>query len=426
MSLHRHTIWNLVGTGAPFLIGIFTIPYIKKEAGIEILGALTLVWALIGYFSFFDFGLGKALTQQVSKLLAIESYDRIPELVKNGLIFTLVAGIFGGGILAIFAKSLALDWLGVSVDLQSSTFNALILAAIGIPVVTITTGLRGVLEAFGDFKNANIWRFFLGAANFAFPALCIYLIGPYLEWMVGCLIFARLLIVFAYWKLVSKRFPKGFGNIKFEIKKIKELWTFGAWMTVSNIVSPLMGNCDRFVISAVLGASVVAFYTIPFEVLVRLLIVPAALTSALLPRITYLLVLKKEEAHRLYHKVLWITGGIMIAICIPVAVSSKWWLSLWLGELFSEESWRPVVIIAVGLIFHGLAQVPFTVVQASGQVNLTAKLHIFELLFYVPALFWALNVYGLVGAAIVWSVRVFLDFLLMMIFANFIWKLSKS
>ena len=76
----------------------------------------------------------------------------------------------------------------------------------------------------------------------------------------------------------------------------------------------------------------------------------------------------------------------------------------------------------MGLIFHGVAQVPFTLIQAAGRVNLTAKLHVCELIFYVPALLGALHYYGLIGASVVWSLRVFIDFVVMMIFAKNIWN----
>jgi O-antigen/teichoic acid export membrane protein len=35
---------------------------------IEAFGVLTLIWALIGYFSLFDMGVGRALTYELSKL----------------------------------------------------------------------------------------------------------------------------------------------------------------------------------------------------------------------------------------------------------------------------------------------------------------------------------------------------------------------
>jgi O-antigen/teichoic acid export membrane protein len=61
MSLKRNTIWNLAGTGLPLLLGAITIPYLIARVGVEAFGVLTLVWALIGYFSLFDFGLGAHL-----------------------------------------------------------------------------------------------------------------------------------------------------------------------------------------------------------------------------------------------------------------------------------------------------------------------------------------------------------------------------
>jgi hypothetical protein len=55
MSLKRNIVWNLAGTGLPLLVGALTIPYLPRTTGVEAFGVLTLVWALIGYFSLFDF-----------------------------------------------------------------------------------------------------------------------------------------------------------------------------------------------------------------------------------------------------------------------------------------------------------------------------------------------------------------------------------
>ena len=66
MSIKKNTLWNLIGTGIPVIIGVIIIPYIIKKIGVESFGILSLIWALIGYFGLFDFGLGKAITQQVS------------------------------------------------------------------------------------------------------------------------------------------------------------------------------------------------------------------------------------------------------------------------------------------------------------------------------------------------------------------------
>ena len=66
-SLRKNSIWNLIGSIVPMAVGLITIPILMKRIGIEKFGILSLIWALIGYFSIFDFGIGRALTQGVSK-----------------------------------------------------------------------------------------------------------------------------------------------------------------------------------------------------------------------------------------------------------------------------------------------------------------------------------------------------------------------
>ena len=63
--LARNTAWNLLGSGAPLLVAVFAIPLLIKGMGTDCFGVLTLVWMGIGYFSVFDFGLGRALTKRV-------------------------------------------------------------------------------------------------------------------------------------------------------------------------------------------------------------------------------------------------------------------------------------------------------------------------------------------------------------------------
>lgn len=418
MSLRRNTLWNLAGTGLPLLLGAVTIPYLLKNIGVEAFGVLTLVWALIGYFSLFDFGLGRALTQQVSAAKGNSQHAYLPTLVKTGLWFTAVTGIVGGVLLAALANQFALHWLNVSVALQPSTVQALLIASMGIPLTTFTTGLRGILEGFEDFKDINLLRICLGAANFALPALCVMFISTSLAWMVSSLIVARVVVLFAHAWLVHQRMPAGWASARFNKQRMQGLLSFGIWMTVSNIISPLMVTADRFVISAVLSASMVAFYTVPFEVLIRVLVVPGALTSVLFPRLAAVMSTDWIEAKRLYRKFLKIIIVTLLPICLLIAVTSKWIMTLWLGPIFAEQSWPIVSVMALGLFLNGVASLPFAAIQAAGDARTTAYLHIFELVLYIPVLFLCLNFFGLIGAAIAWNIRVAIDLAFLLVYAK--------
>ena len=134
MSLRKNTLWNLAGSGLPLIAAVFCIPYLLKQLGNEAFGVLTLIWALIGYFSLFDMGVGRALTYELSKLRgeaaqsseaaqthssttpvdknthtanAAALHNDISHTLKAGLLLTLAAGAVGAGLMLVLAPSLA-------------------------------------------------------------------------------------------------------------------------------------------------------------------------------------------------------------------------------------------------------------------------------------------------------------------------------
>ena len=418
MSLRRNVLWNLAGAGLPLVVGAALVPYLVRGLGIERFGILTLVWALVGYFSLFDLGLGRALTQQIAQKLAAGRRADLPSLVRGGLWLAAAMGALGGMALAFVAEPLAVHGLKVSEALHAEVFHALLVAALGVPLTTATVGLRGVLEAFEDFRDVNLLRMLLGMASFGLPALSVALFGPSLVPVVASLMAARLGVGAAHWALVRRRLGGGFGGVPLARPHMRRLLAFGAWMTVSNIVSPLMVTADRFVISAVLGAAVVAYYTVPSEVLARMLILPGALTGALFPRLASLLIGDPDAARRLYRRCLALLVLVLLPVSVAIALGAHWALTLWLGADFADRSSPVVSIFAVGLLLNGVAFVPFAAVQAAGLARLTAQLHLVEAVFYFPLLLLGLDRYGLAGAALAWTARVGVDLVLLLFVAQ--------
>lgn len=298
------------------------------------------------------------------------------------------------------------------------------IAAAGIPLTTTTAGLRGVLEAYEDFKAVNILRIALGSANFALPVASVMFLGPSLPYIVLTLIASRLVVLLAFWLLVHRRLSAGSTAAKVRAKDVKRLLSFGLWMTVSNIVSPFMVTADRFLIAAVLGAGAVAYYTVPFEMLVRMLAIPAALTSALFPRMAGTLKADLSIAHMLYRRSLKSVAVVFGVICTIVAMGSYWGLKVWLDPDFAAKSWSIASLLSFGVFLNGIAFVPFAAVQAAGNAKATAKLHLMELIIYVPLLFASLHFFGLLGAAMAWVARVAIDLMLLTIIAARIFATS--
>ena len=93
--LARNTVWNLLGSGTPMLVAVFCIPILIQGLGKDRFGVLTLAWALIGYASLFDLGLGRALTQLVARKLGAGEEREIPSLAWMSLVFMTLLGVVG-------------------------------------------------------------------------------------------------------------------------------------------------------------------------------------------------------------------------------------------------------------------------------------------------------------------------------------------
>ncbi|VVD60461.1 polysaccharide biosynthesis protein [Pandoraea iniqua] len=414
MSIKRNSLWNLAGLGGPLLVAAVTVPYLLRHLGVESFGILTLIWTLIGYFSLFDLGLGRAITQKVSSILNSNRKNEVNPMIQSGLVVTAAAGLFGMLVLAALAHVLAHKWLNVSGTLIDETFWSLIISAIGIPITTLTIGFRGVLEAFENFKISSTFRIILGILNFAAPAVVVACVGNSLVWISLSLIVTRLLVAAIHWRYVSRVYDIKFARSGVSWAYVKELIAFGGWTTASNVIGPLLVSADRFFISSVLGATAVAYYTVPYEIANRMLIIPVALTGALFPRLSNAIGSQHHEAETTYKNSWKLILYIMLPICLAAAALSKVLLTIWLGAKFAEQSWMAASILFMGIFFNSLASVPFTYIQAAGKSRTTAFIHIFETIVYIPALLLVLHTVGIVGAAIAWSGRALFDLLILL------------
>ena len=59
-------LWSLMGTVVPMFAALAAVPWLMHYMGQERLGVLSLVWVVVGYFSFLDMGLGRAVTVAVA------------------------------------------------------------------------------------------------------------------------------------------------------------------------------------------------------------------------------------------------------------------------------------------------------------------------------------------------------------------------
>ena len=415
--LARNVGWNLLGTGAPLLVAIVAIPILIEGLGTARFGVLTLAWMVVGYFSLFDLGLGRALTKLIAEKLGKGLDIEIPALIWTAMSLMAILGVLGAIVVAALSPWLVGGILKIPFELQTETLTAFYLLAASIPIVISSTGLRGILEAHQCFGFVNAVRVPLGIFTFLGPVVMLPFSNSLVP-VVAALVIARLASWCAYAVLSLKVEPALRHSVSVHRAMVRPLISFGGWMTVTNIVGPLMVYLDRFLIGAVVSMAAVAYYATPYEVVTKLWIIPGALMGVMFPAFAAALVKDRAHAARLYARTVNYIFLSLFPVALIIVTFSHEGLTLWLGNEFADNGTVVLQLLAVGVFINSHAQVPFGMVQSAGRPDLTAKLHLIELPFYLLILWWLVGAYGIIGAAVAWLLRVSIDTVFLFILAH--------
>lgn len=406
--LAQNAVWNLSGMAIPMLVALFAIPLLIDGMGKERFGLLAIIWMGVGYFSLFDLGVGRALTKLISERLGQERSSDLGSLIWSAFILLVFLGILGTLLLSVFSQYLVAGLLNAPNSLHEEGVSAFRLLAAGLPVVIVTAGLVGVLEAHQRFGIITAVRIPLGVVTFIGPLVSLQFTSS-IAWATAVLVGARLIALIAYYIAAASFRGELYRPQKPERKQIRYLLSFGGWLTVTNIVGPLMTYMDRFFIGTLLSLSAVAYYVTPYEVLSRLQMLPRSIMGVLFPAMAAAHGASRKRLTQLFAISSKVTYWSMLPITASTFLMAPEALQVWLGKDFQNASTPVVHWLAAGWIMSTLARPAFTVLQSTGRPDLVAKAHLVELGPYLGLLWWLTDNYGIAGAAAAWMVRVLAD-----------------
>jgi len=103
----RNVTLNIAAYAVPTLVALVAIKYAVAGLGRERFGVLALIWSVLSYFSFFDLGVGRAITQKLPALLESGDADGVRRLVGTAVAVVVILGISAGVLLGLLAPWLA-------------------------------------------------------------------------------------------------------------------------------------------------------------------------------------------------------------------------------------------------------------------------------------------------------------------------------
>lgn len=423
-ALARNALLNLAGLGVPLLAAVVAVPLLTRSLGAARFGLLGLAWASLEYLALLDAGLTRATTQSVATAVSRGTRD-VRQIVAVSLALLVAVGVLFGGLFAVLAPWIT-TLLHVPASLHAEAVALFRVVALSVPVVLLMTSLRGVLEGAHRFDVSVATKIPGSLAAVLIPAAGAWA-GLSLPAMMILVLIARAIICAVLWRSLPRSIPNFAWEMPREWERLRTIGRFAAWVGMSSVISPILVYLDRFFLAATVSVAAAGYYVGPYEGVTRLLVVPISLSGVLFPALAGMSAGGDADVARAGRVVGAALRQVFLSV-LPavalVAVFAPLVLDVWLGADYAQYSTAAMRILAFGVLANALAHVPFAFLQAIGRPDITARLHVLELVIHVPTTWWLVKHFGISGAAMAWTLRVTLDAVLLAITSA--WLRSRS
>lgn len=410
MSIAKNTLHNLSSHALYLLLALWGIPIIIRGIGLEQFGILALFWAVIGYFTLLDFGISKAITKYFSEVAIQQDTAARQRLIWTAINTTMAVGLLSSVLVFTAIPLGVVDVFNIDTHVQEVRYLLLITAG-SIPFLLLYGTFKGFLMAIQRFDVINYLQSTLGIVQWV-GAVIVVAYGGGVQGVVIISIVARLLILIITVFVLPILSPGFFSNfLVYDRGVFGRIWRYGVWVTVSQIISPLYLYIDRFFIGYFLSLGSVGLYSIPQETLTRSLAIVMSFTMALFPVLSaQSAILDGGRASKvLYEKAVRTLIVLILPVLAMFIVNAHVLVGMWLGNEIADTTVDIFQVMAIGLFFNIMAQIPNTLLQAYGRPDLPAIFQMVELPVVIILHIIMIPRFGIIGAAIVWTSRVFID-----------------
>lgn len=399
--VQRNILANLIGGGVLTLLTILITPLQVNILGMEAYGVVGVIATLQIAFTVFDLGLSATITRELAADLSPRKQNSESLLRTATAVYWVTAVAIGIGI-ASLAPYLSEHWFTSHVidphEIRKSLGVIALYLALRWPVALYT----GVLIGMQRMDVLNVVKVTTAAIRLLGGVVVLLhwrSLSAYLLW-----ISANALLEVVAFGLVSKTFhPTMPLRPGVSLEAVRRVWKFSASMNGLAILTILIVQADRVVISKVLPLDELGAYTLAYTSAAIVASLVAAIGSAVLPSLAEAVGAgSKELLERRYmassRVVLYLTG-LVVGVLV---FFGDWLLSLWVNPHAAAESARALALLAIGFWCSAAASIAYQTTIAVGKPMLALRVSAASAGPYVVLLLVLVRSHGIEGAALAW------------------------
>jgi O-antigen/teichoic acid export membrane protein len=407
-SLARNVLSNWIGIPITVAYGLIITPIIVRALDTELYGVWSFLNGLLVYSDLLYVGLGSSLIKYVAELRANDDQQGMNRL------FSVVFGIYGvigivcwGVMIGISTVVPSLFAEPLSAEAARSASITCVLLGAQLFFVFMGSAFGGLISGHDRFDLSNFVYIATVAMRFAGTPLVLQTGDDPLFRLAAltssvAAIQAVMLATIAY-RLIPHLSLR---LVRWRIGELRMLYGFGLPSFFITFAARIVSFSDTTIIGVMLGASAVALYTLPVQLMEYARAPVGGFTRVLLPRLTTMStradLASLRDAYLSATRIATFLTAWFAAIVLTVGPA---FLNRWVGEAFGAPVQWVLIFLAVAACGQVLStHAPLGFYQALHLVAFPAKVLMLEAVLNLGLSIWLAPRFGITGVALATAV----------------------
>jgi O-antigen/teichoic acid export membrane protein len=332
-----------------------------------------------------------------------EAAAEVRDLVRTLEVFYWAIGFLLGGAIILASPLLATHWLSTNHFSAHDLRNTI--ALIGLLILC-----RWPLSFYGGGITGLERQVLLSWVSFGFvcarsfgAVFVLLLISPtviaFFWWQVAINLLNTAALIGLLWKCL----PEGTAP-RFRVQTLRKIRRFAAGITGVAVVSMLLTDLDKLVVSKMLPLEEFGYYSLAWRMASMLYMVSGPVFAALFPVFSRFVAAGDESRlAEAYHRGAQLMSVLILPPAITLVFFARPIIFAWTGsEVTAEHTWLLVSLLTGGTALNCVMSMPFALQLAYGWTSLAFWTNFASTLLSIPLLIILTKKFGSVGAASVW------------------------
>lgn len=362
MQLAHRTITNSLSNFIVFfwsiLVAFILTPFVLHSLGDAQYGVYAILLSVIGILSFLDLGLASASVRFIAEAYAKGDMRQVNKVITSNLMIFFGIGV-GALILVTLFTSQIIVLLKIPGELHDITRIGMYLA-VGSLLINLLNGVLGAVPQALQRYNANTLTVLISAVVFTIILVIVLFIHPTLLAILIVNATSSIGLFIGYILLTKYLLPEFRLEWGWDPVLVKKIFSFAGFTFIAMVAGNMLFQVDKFIISAILGSTIVTFYALPVTIAMKIHSVIANVNNIVFPLATDLFTRNQlDKLRELYIQSSKFTYVFVLAMVVPLVLYADPLIEYWLGIEYVSQSAMAMKILVLGYGVYALTAIPF-------------------------------------------------------------------